>query len=98
MANINVSFQDLQDAAGKLTNGQQELTTKLNELKSYIDTLVSGGFVTDQASGAFQEKYHEFTTSATNVVSSLDGMAGFLQQTAQVLQDTDTTLASTIRG
>ncbi len=98
MANINVTYGDLQDAAAKLSAGEQDLIGKLNELKAYIESLVGGGFVTDQASGAFRQKYEEFTTGTTQVVSGLDGLSGFLTQTAQIMQDTDSTLASTIRG
>ncbi|GEN80487.1 WXG100 family type VII secretion target [Actinotalea fermentans] len=98
MANINVTYQDLEDAAGRLQNGQSELTNKLDELKAFIDSLVSGGFVTEQASVAFQEKYGEFTSGATQVVGSLEGLSSFLRQTANVMRDTDTGLAQAIRG
>lgn len=98
MANINVTFQELQDAAVRLTNGQQELTSKLDELKAFIGNLVSGGFVTDQASVAFNEKYTEFTTGATQTVGALEGLSSFLSQTASVMQETDSSLAQAIRG
>ena len=47
MANLNVSYQEMRDAATRLTNGQDEITTKLNELKAFIESLISSGFVTD---------------------------------------------------
>ena len=98
MANINVSYQELQDAAARLRSGQEDITGRLQELKSFIDSLVSGGFVTDQASVAFQEQYTQFTTGTTQTVSALEGLSTFLTQTASVLSDVDSSLASSIRG
>lgn len=98
MANINVSYQDLQDAAARLNAGQEDITGRLNELKAFIESLVSSGFVTDQASVAFQEQYTQFTTGATQTISALAGLSSFLNQTASVLADVDSSLASTIRG
>ena len=64
MANLNVAYQEMRDAATRLTTGQDEITTKLNELKGFIESLISSGFVTDQASVAFGESYRQFTQGA----------------------------------
>lgn len=98
MANMSVTYQDLQDAAIRLRTGQEDITARLNELKAFIDSLVSGGFVTDQASVAFQEKYTQFTTGSTQTISALEGLSSFLTQTASVLSEVDTGLASSIRA
>ena len=98
MANINVTYQELEDAASRLRAGQEEITTKLTELKSFISSLVSSGFVTDQASGAFNETYEKFTTGATQTISAIDGLQSFLSQAATTLGDVDSQLANAIRG
>lgn len=98
MANINVTFDDLRTAADQLTSGQGDLETRLLELKNYVDNLVSEGYVTSSSSGAFQEQYQQFTTSANNTVGALAGLSGFLRSAADALQQTDDALASTIRG
>jgi len=98
MANMSVTYQDLQDAEVRLRTGQEDITSRLSELKAFIDSLVSGGFVTDQASVAFQEKYTQFTTGSTQTISALEGLSSFLTQTASVLSEVDTGLASSIRG
>lgn len=98
MANLNVSYSDITDAANRLRTGQDDITSKLNELKSFIASLISSGFVTDQASVAFGETYEKFTTSATNVVSSLTDLSNYLSKTASTLQDTDSQLAAGLRG
>jgi WXG100 family type VII secretion target len=98
MANINVTFQELTDASGRLRTGQENITASLNELKVFIDGLVGGGFVTDQASVAFQEQYTKFTTGATQTVAGLEGLSSFLTQASVALGEADASLATAIRG
>ena len=98
MANLNVTYADINNAANQLTTGQQDIENKLNELKSFIDNLVSEGYVTEQSSVAFQEQYQQFTTSTVGAVGALQGMAQFLRSAATALQDTDASLANAIRG
>ncbi len=98
MANMNVSYDELQGAANQLRNGQQQLSDQLTQLRTFISNLVSSGFVTDQASAAFNETYESFTTAATTTVSNLDTLARNLETTANVLRDTDAQLAAGLRG
>lgn len=98
MANMNVTYQDLQTEAGALRSGQQEITSQLNQLKTRITNLVSSGFVTDSASGAFHQTYEQFTSGATQTINALDSLAGTLEQIAHTLQETDTQLAQQIGG
>ncbi len=53
MANMNVTYSEMTDAANRLTTGKGDITSKLHELQSLVSGLVRGGFVTDTASGAF---------------------------------------------
>lgn len=97
MANLNVSYDAMNSEAGALMNGRQEIEASLTSLANRISGLVSNGFVTDSASGAFQQMYEEFTTSAKNTISSLDQIANTLKQMAQTMQETDQQLANSIR-
>lgn len=97
MANLNVSYDAMNDEASALMNGRQQIEGDLTSLANRISGLVSNGFVTDAASGAFQQMYDEFTTSAKNTISALDQIAGTLKQMAQTMQETDQQLANSIR-
>ncbi|MDR0285016.1 MAG: WXG100 family type VII secretion target [Propionibacteriaceae bacterium] len=94
MANVNVTYQEMRDAANKLNAGREEINQKLSDLKTYIGNLVSSGFVTDQASVKFNETYTQFTTNATGTISALEGLASYLTQAAQAMSDTDSQLAA----
>jgi WXG100 family type VII secretion target len=96
MANVNVTYQQMQDAASRLTNGRQEIDSMLGQLKAQIDQLVADGYVTDRSSKQFQSSYEEFNTGARNMIEGLDGMAKYLQTAAQTFQDADTQLASAL--
>lgn len=98
MANIDVSYQEMRDAATRLTAGQDEITTRLGELRSFIDQLVSSGFVTDQASVAFGESYRKFTQGATDTVAALTSLGEYLRAAAATLEDADAQLAAGLRG
>ena len=98
MANMNVTYQQMHDEAQALRAGQQEITTQLNALRSRISNLVSSGFVTDSASGAFNATFEQFTQGATQTIAALDGLAGSLTQIANTLQETDASLAQQFGG
>lgn len=98
MANIQVTFQDLKTASGQIVAGKGALEDKINELQRLVNDLVSSGFVTDQASGAFHDSFTTFTQGATQAVSGAQGMADFLNRAADALANTDQELASAVRG
>jgi WXG100 family type VII secretion target len=96
MANVNVTYQQMEDAASRLVNGRTEIDGMLGQLKSLVDQLVSDGYVTDSSSRSFQSSYDEFTTGAKNMIAGLDGMAQYLNQAAATFRDADTQLASSL--
>lgn len=97
MANVNVTFQDLSAAAAKLTNGQATIEGQLADLKKFIDSLITSGFVTDKASGALGAAYEEFNSGAKQTISGLETISKFLSQSANAFADTDAQLASSIQ-
>ncbi|MFT4232469.1 MAG: WXG100 family type VII secretion target [Leucobacter sp.] len=96
MANINVSYSEMEQAATQLGAGRDEITQKLQTLQTQIGNLVSSGFVTDQASGRFNTAYTEYTASANTVIAKLGEIQTFLTQTAAALREMDAQIASKI--
>lgn len=97
MANLNVTYGDMRDAATRLSAGQEEITSRLSQLKSLVDGLVSGGYVTDQSSVAFGNSYQEFNDGATKTIAGLEGMSTYLNKAAEALQQADSDLAAALR-
>lgn len=97
MANLNVTYDEMRQSAGRLEAGRQQINETLVSLRSMVDQLVSSGFQTQLASGAFQDTYGKFTTGATQAIEGLDGMASFLKGAAQAMETTDQELAKAIK-
>ena len=98
MANLNVTYDQMRDAAGRLIAGKEEITSKLPELNQMIDNLVASGYVTDQSSRAFDETFDKFIMNTKGAVDALDGLSQFLIKAADAMEQTDTGLAGSIRG
>ncbi|MBP1327063.1 WXG100 family type VII secretion target [Leucobacter exalbidus] len=96
MANINVSYADMEQAGTQLGGARDEISQKLQQMQTLIGTLVGSGFVTDQASGKFHQAYAEYTTSANTVIAKLTEIQAFLSQTATAMHDMDSQIAARI--
>jgi WXG100 family type VII secretion target len=94
VANMNVSYQELNSNADRLIAGRDEINTTLSKLQSQIAALVSAGFTTDKSSGAFSEAYTRFTSGAQNTIGGLNDLSQFLRTTAQTLGEVDAQLAA----
>ena len=96
MANITVSFAEMEQAATQLGAARDEITDRLHAMQSRIGELVSSGFVTERASVRFENAYEEFTSSATSVISSLSEMQSYLSGSADALRELDAQMAARI--
>lgn len=98
MPNVNVTYQDMRDAGTRLRNGKNDMEQQLNALKRTVDALVTGGYVTDRSSVAFQTSYDEFNKGITETLRGLEGMSTYLDKAASAFQDADQQLANSLRG
>ncbi|WP_110946147.1 WXG100 family type VII secretion target [Streptomyces avicenniae] len=94
---LDVTYQDMHDAADHLRDAKDELRTKLDQLRVYITDLVSDGYVTSQSSVRFDALYEEFTTGARDAVEALVGMGDFLDGAADGFSDLDQQLEEGLR-
>lgn len=96
MANVNVTYAEMETAATKLKDGRTEIDGVLAQLQALVKDLVSGGYVTDASSKAFDASYEEFNTGVQKTIEGLDGMGEYLNQAAKALRETDEQLASAL--
>lgn len=97
VANLNVTYGDMQSAASQLRAGQQQMESDLARLKSLVDNLVASGYVTDASSKQFDVSYTEFNSGATKMMQGLAGMGQYLDAAARAFQETDTQLAASLK-
>lgn len=93
MANVTVSYQEMQHQAARLRAERQQIESRLHALQSEIQTLVGAGFVTDAASGQFAAAYETFNRGATQAIEGLDAMALYLDRAAAAFENVDADLA-----
>jgi len=98
MANLDITYADLEDTAKFLDSGRESITHTLVSLQGKVSGLVEAGFRTDKASGQFNATYKELNDGITQAVEALQGMAEFLRATSTAYSDTDRELAANIRG
>ena len=98
MANLNVTYDDLRDAARRLQGGKDDLQSKPAELSNLVQSLTASGFQAEQSSAAYRDSFEQFRTGTSQAIDGLDGLANFLVSAADALQQTDEGLANAIRG
>jgi WXG100 family type VII secretion target len=98
VANVNVTYAEMQSAANQLRSGEAQIEGDLAKLKKLIDNLVASGYVTDTSSKQFETSYTEFNTGATRMIEGLNGMGQFLDAAAKAFHETDIQLASALKG
>ncbi|GGK95888.1 WXG100 family type VII secretion target [Mangrovihabitans endophyticus] len=96
MANLNITYAEMSDSATRMRNNKDEIDSRLTECKSIVDSLTGSGFVTDQASGKFDEVHTEFVNSANEVMESLDLLSQWLDKAVDALRDMDSQLANSL--
>ena len=94
MANINVSYDIINNAASQLDQGRDALQLQIQQLNTLITNLTNDGFVTTSASGAYQQSFTTYSNGAKQTVDGLIGLADFLRKTALTLQETDQAIAN----
>lgn len=97
MANLNVTYEQMQAQATKFNAAKSEIEDKLAALRNEVQSLVSGGFVTDSASGQFEHSYEQFNNGAKEAIGGLEGMAMYLNKAAAAFQDVDQELAKALQ-
>ncbi|MGI9001328.1 MAG: WXG100 family type VII secretion target [Pseudonocardia sp.] len=90
---MNVTYEEMRNAGRQLQAGQNDIESRLTQLKSQVDQLVSGGYVTDVSSKQFQTSYDEFNTGARKTIEGLEGMNQYLNAAADAFQQTDQQLS-----
>jgi WXG100 family type VII secretion target len=98
MANLNVTYSEMSDSATKMRNDKNDIDAKLTECKSIVDDLTNSGFVTDQASGKFDEVHTEFINSANKVMDTLDQLSQWLDKAVDAMRDMDTQMAGSLNN
>jgi len=92
VADVTVTYEEMQASATKLDQGKANIEEQLESLRRMIDQLVQTSFRTQSASPKFHESYQQWNTGAKNAIAGLEGMSGFLKSAIKGHQDLDSSL------
>ena len=97
MSTIKVTSEQLESTASSLASGEQEISGKLGQLQSMVQTLVDADWQ-GSASNSFQELWQQWHTGATQVQQALLGISQMLGKAGKVYQQTENRLATDLRA
>ena len=93
MSDITLSYDDIDDAAQKLEDGQTAIVDLLDELNDLIEELTEGGFKTNQASGAYADTFRDLATQLKEASDAIPAAAQSLRGIKDMFDDTDSSAA-----
>jgi uncharacterized protein YukE len=96
MADMRVTYQEMSDTATRLRNNKNEVVARLSDCKKIVEGLVSNGFVTQQASGKFDEVSTKFVTSSKEAMETLETLSGWLDKAVEALRRMDQEMANSL--
>jgi WXG100 family type VII secretion target len=94
MPGITVRYEDMENVAQQLAQGQEQIEAILKNLDAAVTGLEAGGFVSDSAGPRYQAAYREYSMGARQTIAGLEGMSQYLTKAASILHETDINLGS----
>lgn len=96
MADVRVTYQEMLDTATRLRNNKNEVNARLADCQKIVQGLVASGFVTQQASGKFDEVSSKFVTSSKEAMETLEALSGWLDKAVEALRRMDQEMANSL--
>lgn len=98
MAEIDISYENIQQAATILTNAEADIAPQIKNMQTQVDNLLTpdGGLWMSQTSPAIQAQYDQFNTSAVQCCQAITSFANMFTSLVNNLQSMDTRMAYNI--
>lgn len=96
MTDMRVTYQEMLSTATRMRNNKTEVVARLTECQKIVQTLVTNGFVTQQASGKFDEVSTRFITSSKEAMETLEALSGWLDNAVEALRRMDQEMANSL--
>lgn len=99
--NVSMSHQDMQQAVADVRSRKDELKQFLQQASRAVEQVTARAYKTRTASGEFTNAHNEWNQATGQLVDSLEEVAGGVEQTKQIDEQTDQEAAgrvSQIRG
>lgn len=93
---VFAQLAEIRSLSQSMTTRASNTQSDFNSLKTRLSALSSA--FQGQTATAFEQKYEQWNTAATDLVTALTDLGTFLSQAATAIEDTDTQLAQGLQG
>lgn len=90
MANLSISYDDMETTAGKMDTGKEEVDGVLEDIRDAVRNLTEEGFKTDVQSESFYDEYDNVTNNLKDAAKNIEDMATLLRDLRGRWEDGDT--------
>ncbi len=94
----DLTYSKMEEEANKLIKDMGDMEDMLKSIEKRVEALVEDGFVTQKASGKYDESIKDFTKGAAKTMKGLEGLSKFLTEAVKAYQDLDDQLAKGAKG
>lgn len=92
MANLSISYDDMETTAGKMDTGKEEVDGVLEDIRDAVRNLTEEGFKTDVQSESFYDEYDNVTNNLKDAAKNIEDMATLLRDLRGRWEDGDTAI------
>jgi len=92
LANLSISYDDMETTAGKMDTGKEEVDGVLEDIRSAVRDLTEEGFKTDVQSESFYDEYDNVTNNLKDAAKNIEDMATLLRDLRGRWEDGDTSV------
>lgn len=96
MSDMRVTYQEMSTTATRMRNNKVEVVARLTDCRKIVESLVSNGFVTQQASGRFDEVSGKFISSSKEAMETLEQLSSWLDKAVESLRRMDQEMANSL--
>ena len=97
MVNLRLDYHAMKSQAANIRTGSQDISDMLKGMESQVKDLVENGFVTDDASGAFDESFKKFIAGTQATIQGANRMAQYLSNVMKAMYDLERQMIANIK-
>jgi uncharacterized protein YukE len=100
LADVDVTYEQVQSVSGALNNAYNEIVPQLTTLKSQVDGMLTqgGGMWMNSTSPVLQESYQNFNAGLNQAIQGITQFASQFDQIANQVYSMDAQFANSIGG
>ncbi len=97
MTNFKAGYAGMQETATTMRSNKDQIITLLTDTRRRVSELVASDFVTDTASGRFDDVATEFDAAANKTMETLPILSDWLDKAVAAVEQMDNEMANSLK-